>query len=563
MFKELIQILTHPATIPMLLFALLVIWVYCTLTLVASKRRPLNPRFSDSKSLNALGWIGLLLSPFGTIVFIVALWDLLVLAWSYPSLDAEASIIRYHSSLMLANLAAIGALFTLLFAFVRVFTTERQTLALEEQSRHNDLVLLNTRVQSALELMSARTVESRIGRNVSYLDGAARQHMLQWHDEDPRIDENWSELEVGDWQVFERSQPDIQVRQSGIEQLDAIAMEHPSRRGSVNTILASYIRQNSPAKLASVKKYSDAPQSGTPRELKAWENGVGFWGESLILPVDIQSAIASIGKSSTRDHTNQVDLGKVNLQGAKLVGAYLQGVNLEGSILSGSDLRDADLVGASLTGTDLSCASLRNTELEATRLVRTVFFFSELSGANLTRCQFLSCDLRYARFSSARMEDARFDKGMFEKSRFVRTDLRRSKFENCIIKGAIFSGSDMSECRIAQVRFIDCTLQSLKLRGSFWRETRVGDQSTFSKSDISGSGFSEFHFRGTPISEVNVADAFVGDGEGLNCDVQKPTRRRGWNSNDMEPESSFERAWRTWQKEIGFDPHDPTTWDGA
>jgi len=86
---------------------------------------------------------------FGGFILIATGWELFALAIRFPGPDEPAPDIRWHSSLMLAMLAAIGAIFTLLFAYIRVFTTERQTKAAED-------ALFNDKINTAADDLHAR-----------------------------------------------------------------------------------------------------------------------------------------------------------------------------------------------------------------------------------------------------------------------------------------------------------------------------------------------------------------------------------------------------------------------
>lgn len=156
MFEDFQTFLTHPVTAPLVLIAILVLLVFLTLHIVQPERKASEPRFSDNPALNVLAWLALTLSPLGALIFVAALWELGMLAWHYPTSDSPASDLGWHSSLMLAMLAAIGALFTLLFAYVRMFTTERQTRAAEEG-------LITDRISKAIDQLGHENTAVRMG----------------------------------------------------------------------------------------------------------------------------------------------------------------------------------------------------------------------------------------------------------------------------------------------------------------------------------------------------------------------------------------------------------------
>jgi hypothetical protein len=156
MFRQLTDALTHPATLPVIGFVILVLLAFLTMSVVSPSTKPRTRQFSDNPLMNALGWIGAVLALPGLIILFAVGWELFVLAWNFPALDADPSVIRWHATIMLAMLAAIGAIFTLVFAFIRAFATERQTRATEEG-------LITDRISKAVDQLGSKNTAVRMG----------------------------------------------------------------------------------------------------------------------------------------------------------------------------------------------------------------------------------------------------------------------------------------------------------------------------------------------------------------------------------------------------------------
>ncbi len=219
-----------------------------------NKLKPPAP-LSENRLLNAIGWFGFCLLPFGIALLAAAVWELVLLFLAFPEKTDSPADIRWHASIVLAMFAAIGALFTLLFAFIRLFTTERQTRAAEKQRAHEDLVLVNQRIQSALQLLSARRPAHRIGRTLFFDAENGKDAFLEWHDDASADRASLTGIEAAEWKSFEWEEPDQETRLSAIGQFDAIAREHPDRRRAINEHLANFARANAPSSTA--RNYPD------------------------------------------------------------------------------------------------------------------------------------------------------------------------------------------------------------------------------------------------------------------------------------------------------------------
>ncbi len=226
MFQSLINTLTHPATLPIIGMLVLVLLVFLTLNVVSPGTKPRERQFSDNPMMNALGWLGAILAVPGLIILIAAGWELIVLAVNFPDLTTPPGVIRWHSSIMLAMLAAIGAIFTLLFAYIRSFATERQTRATEE-------ALFNDKINTAANDLHARRL---VTKNPDDEDG----HWDCWQD-------------------------DIIKRNAAINRLEGLVRENPETAERVARMLSIYVRE-----LSREHEPVAVPDGATPDELRLW-----------------------------------------------------------------------------------------------------------------------------------------------------------------------------------------------------------------------------------------------------------------------------------------------------
>lgn len=123
-----------------------------------------------------------------------------------------------------------------------------------------------------------------------------------------------------------------------------------------------------------------------------------------------------------------IDLNRVNLRRASMMGADLKGTSMVGVILReanliGSNLEDVIFSGllkfpwgaseiyADLTGANLWGANLRNANLRRVDLQRTIFFKANLQGVNLTstnlqKVNLSEANLREVNFENVRLQEA-------------------------------------------------------------------------------------------------------------------------------------------------------------
>jgi hypothetical protein len=149
----------------------------------------------------------------------------------------------------------------------------------------------------------------------------------------------------------------LDVRIGGIYALERIARDSARDHPTVMEVLAAFIREHSREPWPS----PDNPASA----------------RHLTQP-DVQAAVTVVGR---RDVTR--DIERINLFGARLLGAHLTGANLTRVSLVQASLTGAGLVGANLTHAALVAANLTQAALVGANLTGADLTGANLDGANL------------------------------------------------------------------------------------------------------------------------------------------------------------------------------------
>ena len=180
--------------------------------------------------------------------------------------------------------------------------------------------------------------------------------------------------------------------------------------------------------------------------------------------------------------------------------------------LSGVDLRFANLSGAHMQGADLG--------------------FAMMQGANLWGAQLQGTILR-----SAQMQDV---------------DLSWAQ-----IQGAKLLGAQLQGAKLFRAQMQGADLDGVQMQGANLRETRM-DATNFRGANLRGAALREIDFSEVLISQVQIDQVFGDDTVLLPPTINPPD----WFRKHYDSYDDFEAAWREWQRSIGFDPDDPSTWDG-
>lgn len=491
--------------------------------------------------LTLLKWLSLVLLPLWLLMVALLAIATLRLWQSYPPSGAAIADIRYQSSLLLANAAAIGGLFTLFFAVIRVFTTERQTRTAEEQARHNALVLLNGRTQAALAQLSARVRITRIGRSVHHDAQGGRDALLQWHLQTPEMPAGLVKAQAEHWQVFDLEDDDVQTRLSAIGQLAAIIQEVPEQRRAINEHLANYIRANSPADRAQEHNLAEPADDAPGPAWREWAEKVQTWARGLAPRADIQAAVALIGAAAEEDANRALDLRNTNLQGvelpnANLAGALMQGARMQGANLFEARMQGANLYKARMQGATLVQARMQGATLFQARMQGATLYKARMQRATLYKARLQGADLSLARMQGTDLRGARMQGATLYEARLQGTDLGWARMQGTDLRGARMEGTDLSLAR---------------MQGAYLWGARVDASTDFSRATLEGAGLKQVDFtmlRLDPkIFQQAFGDATVRLPDGITLHPDAPVDRA------LEPREWLD-AWRAWQRAHGYEP---------
>lgn len=135
MFESIYNFLTSSFTLSLLAIAalmLLVLWILKTVG-ATDTRNAKAIRFAESNSLNALGWFATCFVPLWGALLLADIWLLFkVFLQLNAKLAGEAGELRWYVLAFVGLLTALGGLLATPLAVIRVFTTERQTIAAEQ-----------------------------------------------------------------------------------------------------------------------------------------------------------------------------------------------------------------------------------------------------------------------------------------------------------------------------------------------------------------------------------------------------------------------------------------------
>ncbi|MDU8911110.1 pentapeptide repeat-containing protein [Aestuariicoccus sp. MJ-SS9] len=393
-------------------FAVLLTALAACVFMLRRERYALRPKLrSDWRKLSLNTYFVVLVPVWFTLLFAVGLttWRM----FTNPPDASDALALRIHYLALVGFLGVLGGIFSLPLSLMRAEANERQTKAAESQV---DTALaqvdvaqqgqVTDRINKAVEGLGAEKTVSRIGRPVTFEDfdpdsfgegtedqmrrelRPAKRTVIEWQNEDLVTAQGETASERGDWQAFNETLPNLEVRIGAIYALERIAQDSDRDHIRIMEILCAYIRENAPASMA-----KPFPEEWQKLFAEGWEKSGGRWPsfrdiwrwpQTLGKPrTDIRVALKVIGRRTPKqidlERAAEVpgsevgyrldlretclqgaDMAELNfdhailqdarLQGARLRKANLQGVRLDGAQLQGAHLGGAQLQGRTLTG---------------------------------------------------------------------------------------------------------------------------------------------------------------------------------------------------------------------
>ena len=167
------------------------------------------------------------------------------------------------------------------------------------------------------------------------------------------------------------------------------------------------------------------------------------------------------------------------------------------------------------------------------------------------------CNLQGHELSNLNFNDANFSGASLQGARFIQTRLQRADLRATDATGALFIHSEMQCTLLNWAKFLSTDFAAAKLQGSYFEQTNFNNGTLFHGTHFRGAAMQYVDFSGILITSQQIEEFFfdcLSKRPGLHKNKSPMTNALGW--------SEFDPDWRAWQKSIGFDPNDPSTWDG-
>ena len=391
-------------------------------------------------------------------LFSILLWHIVPVLWiAFPKYAAlltststpQDAAAGYPSFIgFFGILTAIGALVGYAFSFIRVFSTERQTIT----SRQGHIT---DRINKAVE---------NLGTNRA--DG----------------------------------EPNIEVRLGAIYALERIAQDSPRDHIPILEILSAYIRLNAPADTATEIKDGEEDTTEIPRPPIDIQTALTVIGRNPppqnTLKVDLRHCnlqrmdMKGLKFSNTLFAESKLEkayLGDAHLQGANLSDADLQGVYLKYANLQGANLWDADLQGANLEGAHLQAANLIGANL-----LRANLWGAKLQGANLWNANFqganlLNANLQGANLREANLQGANLSDADLQRADLSDADLQWADLSDADLQGADLNGADLQGANLWNANFQGANLLNANLQRAYLGGAKLAKAKHLPQDQINGA----------------------------------------------------------------------------
>ena len=135
--------------------------------------------------------------------------------------------------------------------------------------------------------------------------------------------------------------------------------------------------------------------------------------------------------------------------------------------------------------------------------------------------------------------------------------LERTSFRRAQMQGANLRSSRMTGARLEAVQLQDADFGMATMHRTYINSVELDSSTIFGSTDFQGAAM-----RNVDLSEVVITleqlHEIFGDRTVLGMKFERLPR---WYSNSFKDQRDFAKAWRTWQRDMGFDPDDPSTWD--
>ena len=306
--------------------------------------------YAENAGLHFVKWLALFAAPFWVFFIGLILRNFAQLGLNPPT--GEDTDPRAYYFAIAGTVALLGGLVAAPLALLRLQTVERQTTAQEEG-------LLTDRINKAVEGLGAERTVSRIGRIARYQIEQEWSSVFQWSNQFGESEDlsaapdDFDDIDFGDWQNFNQTEPNLEVRIGSIYALERIARDNLEVHIQIMEILCAYIRGNFPA--VSLEPTDPPFERKKPRaDLQALVDVIGRRSNAQIaleakeryrLKLD-SSDLAGVRFS--KGNFSAADFSKCNLEAAIFRQSRLDGAYMFSSLLNFADFFDAKMIGTRL-----------------------------------------------------------------------------------------------------------------------------------------------------------------------------------------------------------------------
>lgn len=391
------------------------------------------------------------------------------------------------------NVAALAGLVAAPLVIIRAWVSERHTKTAEEG-------LITDRFTKAVEQLGAEKTVKRREFKPQYKvkkkgeRGPAEDRWEQDTDGNPIPATRPDGTPLGEWQSFEETAPNLEVRLGATYALERIAQDSERDHIPIMETLCAYIRENSQSREPEESPHSlydrnrkgdrDTPPMEDEEISRVYrvlppevsELSRRQWADALSpIRVDVQAALSVIGRrhaeriAHERHAGFQLDLRETNLQRADLTGAHLErallpGARLEGAILVRAHLAQSHLGWARLEAADLEGAQLENAYLGWAKLQEAQLIGTRLMGAKLGRARLEGADLMRAQLDGAFLMNARLERAFLMEGQLSGADLREAHLQGADLRYSLVNGANLhsANLRSADLRHWVCARASLR-----------------------------------------------------------------------------------------------------
>lgn len=529
----------------------------------------------ERPAVNWITWLAILLIPFWLALIGLTMNGALALWFDPPVIstdprDAATSALayRFHYVALVGLMTALAGLVAAPLALLRVYTVERQTKAQEEG-------LVTDRINKAVEGLGAERKVEAIGRSVKIVRGGSAPNALrrlgeqfisrteiQWEGQDLSLAEGETMEDVGEWKVFSRTVPNLEVRIGAIYALERIAQDSLRDHIQIMEILCAYIRQNAPASAVKDRLPEPPEWFEGERDGRAWKrnqrNSIGeletglfddwldLLGHQLgdVKPkADVQTALTVIGRRGRKQKEIEwgewrpfeemvpewpkwetTDDGNPTVRYVAEVDLHLAERKKWRQLrprfrldLRGTDLRRATMSGVAHEA-DFSLALFANALLQG-----TILHMAKAQGANFYEAKAHAALLHEAQLQGATFFDALLQGADFRRANVQGTEMPHSQAQGATFRSADAQGANFSDALVFSADFFSVQAQGTsfsgawairanfnraQLQGADFASANVQD-ANFAMAQAQGTDFSTIQAQGVTFIGANIQSAAV------------------------------------------------------